>query len=124
MDRLRHAQIVQLEGRVAELECTKIGVKTEGTQYGVTHGTMRSFRFQVNGISVVLYTPESAIPNYSKVELPLSEGAVFCGRRPGAPSYRYKKRTHDARDQTGVASMPLSVCAFQVPAARIARAAC
>lgn len=74
MDRLRHAQIVQLEGRVAELECTTMRVKTEGTQYGVTHGTMRSFRFQVNGIYVVLYTPESAIPNYAKVELPLSEG--------------------------------------------------
>jgi hypothetical protein len=73
-DRLRHAQIVQLEGNVTELVCTEMQVKTEGTQYGVSRGTMHSFRFKVNGISVVLYTASRAIPNYSEVELPLAEG--------------------------------------------------
>lgn len=74
MDRLRHAQIVQLEGEVAELEHTKFTVTTDWNGTGSNHGTMRSFRFRVNGVSVVLYSPESAIPYYNKVELPLSEG--------------------------------------------------
>ncbi|SIO71913.1 hypothetical protein SAMN05444172_8286 [Burkholderia sp. GAS332] len=73
-DRLRHAQIVQLEGEVAELECTKFTVTTDWNGTSSNHGTMRSFRFQVNGVSVVLYTPENLIPYYSKVELPLAEG--------------------------------------------------
>jgi len=73
-DQLRHALIVQLEGDVTELELTDIRVKSEGTQYGVTHGTMHSFRFKVNGISVVLYTAASGIPHYSEVKLPLAEG--------------------------------------------------
>jgi hypothetical protein len=73
-DRLRHAQIVRLEGDVTELECTEMQVKTEGSQYGVNRGTMHSFRFRVNGISVVLYTAAGAIPYYREVELPLAEG--------------------------------------------------
>ncbi|WP_429565476.1 hypothetical protein [Paraburkholderia sp. MM6662-R1] len=55
---------------------------------------------------------------------PVARKAAICGRRPGAPSHRYKKRKHDARDQTGVAPVQLSVRVFQVPAARIARTGC
>ncbi|PRZ51847.1 hypothetical protein BX589_117148 [Paraburkholderia fungorum] len=73
-DRLRHAQIVQLEGEVAELECTQFTVTTDWNGNSSNHGTMRSFRFQVNGVFVVLYTPKDCIPYYSKIELPLAEG--------------------------------------------------
>jgi hypothetical protein len=74
IDRLRRAQIVPLEGEVTELERTKFTVTTDWNGTSSNHGTMCSFRFQVNGVSVVLYSPESAIPYYSKVEFPLSEG--------------------------------------------------
>lgn len=73
-DRLRRAQIVQLEGEVTELERANFTVTTDWNGTSSNHGTMRSFRFQVNGVSVVLYTPENLIPYYSKVELPLAEG--------------------------------------------------
>ncbi|CAB3740315.1 hypothetical protein LMG27174_06635 [Paraburkholderia rhynchosiae] len=55
-----------------------MSVKTEGSPYGVTKGLLRSFRFQVNGTSLVLYSPESAIPFYGKVELPLADGDDVC----------------------------------------------
>ena len=77
-DRLRHAQIVQLEGEVAELECAQFTVTTDWNGNSFNHGTMRSFRFQVNGVFVVLYTPKDCIPYYSKVELPLAEGDSIC----------------------------------------------
>ncbi|MDR6388425.1 hypothetical protein [Paraburkholderia phenoliruptrix] len=77
-DRLARAEIVRLDGQVAGLEYGTIWVKTEGSQYGVTKGLLRSFRFQVNGTSVVLYSPESAIPFYRKVELPLANGDDVC----------------------------------------------
>lgn len=77
-DRLTHAEIVRLDGQVTGLECGTMSVKTEGSPYGVTKGVMRSFRFQVNGTSLVLYSPESAIPFYSKVELPLANGDDVC----------------------------------------------
>jgi hypothetical protein len=77
-DRLTHAEIVRLDGQVTGLECGTMSVKTEGSPYGVTRGVMRSFRFQVNGTSLVLYSPESAIPFYSKVELPLANGDDVC----------------------------------------------
>jgi hypothetical protein len=77
-DRLRHAEIVRLDGEVTGLECGTMSVKTEGSPYGVTKGVMRSFRFQVNGTSLVLHSPESAIPFYSKVELPLANGDDVC----------------------------------------------
>ncbi|WP_156923594.1 hypothetical protein [Burkholderia sp. WSM2232] len=39
---------------------------------------MRAFRFRVNETPVVLYTPDSAIPYYSKVEFPLADGDEVC----------------------------------------------
>ncbi|WP_132384649.1 hypothetical protein [Paraburkholderia sp. GV068] len=77
-DRLTHAEIVRLDGEVAGLECGTMWVKTEGSQYGVTKGLLRSFRFHVNGTSVVLYSPGSAIPFYAKVELSLANGDNVC----------------------------------------------
>ncbi|WP_131799935.1 hypothetical protein, partial [Paraburkholderia ginsengiterrae] len=64
-ERLRTSRIVGIEGTVTDMTEEKLTVITGASQYGSNHGTLKVFRFNVAGKSLVLYAAQSGITNYS-----------------------------------------------------------